>query len=83
VCLVLVIIYVHHNRIEWNTIYNGFEPFKTHCAPYSLTFYLGKEKLNPSPTALLKARINLGWVFLIASESSILERRDNYLLCVR
>ena len=38
----------------------GLSPSKPILPPYFPTFYLGKEKLNPSPTALLKARINLG-----------------------
>jgi hypothetical protein len=38
----------------------GLSPSKPIVPTYSLTLYLGKEKPNPSPTALLKARINLG-----------------------
>ena len=51
--------------------------------PYSVTFLSGLGGGGdpyPSPTALIKIRIGLGWVFLINSGFSLPEPREEYPL---
>ena len=64
---------------------NGFEPYETqrtlatHIRHVCTGFFsLGKKKTYLSPTALLKARNDLGRVFLILSGSGLLEPREKY-----
>ena len=69
-----------------NKIYYWFESVRplyeqTHCAPllFSELLCLGKENY-PRPTALVKAKIHLGVVFLISSGSSKPEPKEKYFL---
>jgi hypothetical protein len=51
---------------------------RANCAP-SPPFFLPGKTLYPSPTALLKVRINVGLVFLISSGSGLVEAVKRYL----